>query len=116
MPIPGAAITVLVVAAIKRDTDLQEDNPMRAFILPAALLALLLPSVASAAIPCSDLPQAERFVQTLRPGPNTRAAQHHLEAARHASSQRQCSAELRQVDKYARRSAAADKRGTSRRP
>ena len=82
---------------------------MRVFFLSAALLAVLVPSVAAAAIPCSDLPLAERFVQTLRPGPNTRAAQRHLEAARHASSPRQCSAELRQVDKYARRSAAADK-------
>ena len=84
---------------------------MRAFIVPAALLAFLAPSVAAAAaIPCSDLPAAEHFVQSLRPGPNTRAAQRHLEAARNAGSERQCSAELRQVDKYARRSAAADKR------
>jgi hypothetical protein len=90
--------------------------PMRAFVLPAALLAFLLPSVASAAIPCSDLPQAERFVQTLRPGPNTRAAQRHLEAARHASSEKRCSAELQQVDKYARRSAAADKRQAQKKP
>ena len=90
---------------------------MRAFILPAALLALLVPSVtaAAAAIPCSDLPLAERFVQKLRPGPNTRAAQRHLQAARDASSKRQCSAELRQVDKYAKRSVAADKRHASAR-
>ena len=83
---------------------------MQTFTLPVAMLAFLLPSVASAAIPCSDLPMAERFVQTLRPGPNTRAAQRHLEAARHAGSERRCSAELQQVDKYARRSVAADKR------
>ena len=83
---------------------------MRALILPVALLPFLLPAVSSAAIPCSDLPMAERFVEELSPGPNARAAQRHLEAARNARSNRQCSAELRQVDKYARRSVAADKR------
>lgn len=84
---------------------------MRAFIVPTVLLTLLLPGVAAAApIPCSDLPMAESFVQKLRPGPNTTAAQRHLEAAKHARSDGQCSAELRQVDKYAKRSVAADKR------
>jgi|SRR5215470_2619307 len=87
---------------------------MRALVL-AALLTLILPSVAAAAaIPCSDLPMAESFVQKLRPGPNTLAAQRHLEAARAARSERQCSAELRQVDKYAKRSVAADKRSGRR--
>ena len=84
---------------------------MRALVLPAALLTLLLPSLAwAAAIPCSDLPMAENFVQKLRPGPNTRAAEQHLEAAKAAASNAQCSAELRQVDRYAKRSVAADKR------
>lgn len=84
---------------------------MRTLGLPAVLLTLLLPSLAvAAAIPCSDLPMAERFVQKLRPGPNTRAAERHLDAARAARSDAQCSAELRQVDRYARRSVAADKR------
>jgi hypothetical protein len=74
---------------------------------------LLAPSAAyaaQAAIPCSDIPVAQRFVDKLRPGPNTRAAQHHLEAAKHATSEQQCSAELAEVDKYARRSRDADKR------
>jgi hypothetical protein len=88
---------------------------MRAFILPAVLLPFLVPTVANAArIPCSDLPMAEQFVQKLRPGPNARAAQRHLEAAKNASSNRQCSAELRQVDIYAKRSVAADKRAARR--
>ena len=89
---------------------------MRTLILPAALLTLLVPGVAlAAAIPCSDLPLAEAFVQKLRPGPNTRAAQRHLEAAKHASSDKQCFRELRQVDKYARRSVAADQRHAHKR-
>jgi len=84
---------------------------MRTLVLPTALLAFLLPSLAvAAAIPSSDLPMAESFVQKLRPGPNTRAAEHHLAAAKAATSDAQCSAELRQVDRYARRSVAADKR------
>lgn len=81
----------------------------------AAIIAfvLLAPSAAHAAqapIPCSDIAVAQRFVDKLRPGPNTRAAQHHLEAAKHATSEQQCSFELAEVDKYARRSADADKR------
>lgn len=73
-------------------------------------------SVAVAAISCSDIPDAERFIGTLRPGPNTTAAQHHLDAAKHATSDKQCVAELRQVDKYARRSYAADQRATGAAP
>jgi hypothetical protein len=57
---------------------------------------------------------AESFVQKLNPGPNTRAAQHHLAAAKAAKSEKKCSAELRQVDKYAKRSVAADKRAAAR--
>ena len=88
-----------------------EERSMRALILPTVLLAALLPGVAgAAAIPCSDLPMAESFVQKLKPGPNTRAAQSHLEAAKAATSEQTCSAELRQVDKYAKRSVAADRR------
>ncbi|HUN48529.1 MAG TPA: hypothetical protein VMU85_18515 [Stellaceae bacterium] len=81
-------------------------------LLAAAVVAALLPvSVASAApIPCSDIPMAQSFLNKLKPGPNTRAAQHHLDLAKQAKSESQCSAELAEVDKYARRSAAADKR------
>lgn len=82
-----------------------------------AMLAsvLLAPGIAAAAIPCSDLPKAERYVrENLRPGPNTRLAQRHLEAARHARSAQQCSAELQKVDFYAKRSTAADRHAAGR--
>ena len=81
-------------------------------VLAAVTLALIFvaPGLAAAAIPCSELPKAQHFVNGLRPGPNTRAAQRHLDAARHARSARRCSIELERVDHYARRSAAADKR------
>ena len=85
--------------------------------LTFAILAplLLAPGIAAAAVPCSDLPKAESFVrEKLRPGPNTRLAERHLEAARHARSARQCSAELQKVDFYAKRSAAADRRAKPR--
>jgi hypothetical protein len=81
--------------------------------LAAVALAatMLWPELAAAApIPCSDIPKAEHFLASLRPGPNTRAAERHLAAAKRAKSPRQCSAELRKVDFYARRSAAADHR------
>lgn len=82
---------------------------IRAPLLIAALL-LLPPAAASAKLlPCSEIPAAQRFVDGLKPGPNTRAAQQHLDAAKRAHSDKECDKELRQVDKYARRSAAADK-------
>ena len=83
---------------------------MRVACLGLALLLLSPGLAAAAAIPCSDIPKAQRFLDGLRPGPNTRAAQRHLDAAKRAKSEHQCSAELRKVDYYARRSAAADKR------
>jgi hypothetical protein len=77
----------------------------------AALAALLLaPGIAAAGpIPCTDIPLAQRFLDKLQPGPNTRAAQRHLNRAKQARSEAKCSAELRKVDYYARRAAAADK-------
>jgi len=85
---------------------------MRVLIALIAALVLLAPQVAAAAssFSCSQIPDAQRFIDTLRPGPNTSAAQRHLDAAKNATSEKECIAELRQVDKYARRSAAADKR------
>lgn len=81
-------------------------------ILVLAAIAVLAPAAAAAdPIPCSDIPMAQDFLNKLKPGPNTRAAQHHLDLARQARSATQCSAELAEVDKYARRSAAADKHG-----
>ena len=80
-----------------------------------ALAMLATPMVAQAAtsISCSQLPDAQRFVDGLHPGPNTSAAQQHLVAAKQASDagdQQHCVAELSKVNDYARRSAAADKR------
>jgi hypothetical protein len=79
-------------------------------VLVAAAVMLHPGLAAAAAIPCSEIPKAQHFLAGLRPGPNTRAAQRHLDAAKRATSPRQCSAELRKVDYYARRSAAADQR------
>ena len=79
--------------------------------LVAALLAI--PSLAwGAGISCSQIPDAQNYLNGLRPGPNTRAAQHHLDLARAARSDAQCVSELRIVDRYAKRSAALDRRAT----
>jgi hypothetical protein len=69
-------------------------------------------------ITCAQIPDAQRFVDKLRSGPNTREAQRHLDAAKSATSVKQCVAELHQVNVYARRSSEADKRMASaaRRP
>lgn len=64
-------------------------------------------------ITCSQVDDAQHFVDGLKPGPNTRAAQKHLDAAKAASqagNDQQCVQELGRVNYYARRSAAADKR------
>ncbi len=85
----------------------------------AAAFLLAVPTLASAATPqitCSQIPAAQRFVERLKPGPNTRAAQQHLAAARHAADardERRCVAELGRVNYYATRSAAADRRGAA---
>jgi hypothetical protein len=79
--------------------------------------ALLLATGAAAMppIPCSDIPLAQRYLDGLKPGPNTRAAQQHLDAAKRAHSEAECDKELRQVDLYARRSSAADKKAAPKR-
>jgi hypothetical protein len=76
-----------------------------------AFALILMPSFAWAdPIPCSDLPKAEQFVhERLRPGPNTTEALRHLELAKQAKTERECSDELAAVDVFARRSLAADK-------
>jgi hypothetical protein len=64
---------------------------------------------------CAQIPAAQHFLDGLRPGPNTSRAQQHLDAAKSAqaaNNDQQCVAELRQVDHYARRSAAADRHAT----
>jgi hypothetical protein len=80
----------------------------------AAFLCLATALPAAAAISCSDVPAAQKFVDGLKPGPNTSKAQAHLDKAKSASSDSQCVAELGQVNKYASASAAADKRAASR--
>ena len=68
---------------------------------------------AQSQISCAQLPKAADFVNTkLKPGPNTDAAKQHLAAAQSATSDQQCTAELRQVDYYAKRSLAADQHAT----
>jgi predicted outer membrane protein len=86
---------------------------MRILRLAALAAVLLAPGIARAAISCADLPQAEAYVHDhLRPGPNTRLAERHLEAARHARSERACRSELGKVNYYAKRSLAADRRAS----
>jgi len=94
-------------------------------IFPTAIAALLLagPALAQPAassggspIACSQIPDAQRFVDGLRPGPNTSAAQQHLDAAKKASDagdDKQCVSELSRVNYYATRSANADKRAAA---
>lgn len=86
---------------------------MRALAITLAAFSFLAPGLPAAAMTCADVPAAQAFVDKLQPGPNTRAAQNHLNAARAAGSDAQCVAELQQVNKYAERSAAADKRKAS---
>ncbi len=92
-------------------------------VIPAfiAVLVLASPALAHAAtsITCAQLPKAQHFVDGLHPGPNTSAAQQHLDAAKSASDAgdtRHCVAELSRVNYYARRSAAADKHMASAHP
>lgn len=85
-----------------------------AFLLAAPTLVHAQP--AAPRITCSQIPDAQRFVDGLKPGPNTSAAQQHLDAAKQASNggnDQQCVSELGQVNDYATRSAAADKRAAS---
>ncbi len=84
-------------------------------VVLAVLLALLFaaPAMAAGQITCAQIPDAQRFVAGLKPGPNTREAQRHLEAARKARSDKDCVTELGRVNYYAKRAAAADKRAES---
>ncbi|HLI21588.1 MAG TPA: hypothetical protein VKV32_10750 [Stellaceae bacterium] len=97
---------------------------MRVFaILAVSATALLLcaarPALAQqggSQITCAQIGDAQHFVDGLKPGPNTSAAQKHLDAAKAASqagNDKQCVQELGRVDYYARRSAAADKRAAA---
>jgi hypothetical protein len=77
------------------------------------LLGPVLPAAAAGSCP-SQIRAAQHYVNRLGPGPNTREAQRYLNAAKRARTQSQCVADLRKVDYYARRSAAADRRSTHR--
>lgn len=75
------------------------------------------PAANGGPIACSQIDDAQHFVDGLRPGPNTRAAQQHLDAAkqaRQAGNDQQCVSELGRVNYYAKRSADADKRAGNR--
>ncbi len=86
---------------------------MRAIAVIVATVCLSAPAMA-AGFSCSQIPEAQSYVDKLQPGPNTDKAQRHLAAAKAATSDGRCVAELRQVNLYARRSAAADRRMASR--
>ncbi len=83
---------------------------MRAIIPFAFFLVLAPPAFAADQIECSQIPHAQSFIDGLKPGPNTKAAQHHLDAAKKAKSDKECVTELGKVNYYAKRSAAADAR------
>lgn len=93
-----------------------------ATIAAAVLLAAPIHAQAQGAAPritCAQIPEAQRFLQGLKPGPNTSAAQQHLDAAKRAAdagNNRQCVSELARVNDYATRSANADKRAAEHRP
>jgi hypothetical protein len=89
---------------------------MRALFVLVVILFLIPPAFAADRVECSQIPHAQSFLNGLKPGPNTRAAQGHLNAAKKARSDKQCVAELKKVDFYARRSAAADKKSASAAP
>ncbi len=87
---------------------------MRTVLLTFALLLLLPPAAARAKLlPCSEIPAAQSFVDGLKPSPDKREAQLHLDRAKKATSDAACDKELRQVDKYARRANAAEKRAAA---
>jgi hypothetical protein len=87
---------------------------MRAIAAMIVTLSLSAPAMAASGISCSQIPEAQAFVDKLNPGPNTERAQRHLDAAKRATSESGCVAELRQTNTYAKRSAAADRRSASR--
>lgn len=86
---------------------------MRIIFATAVLMLAAAPAMAATQIQCSQIPHAQSFVDGLKPGPNTKAAQLHLDAAKKAKSDKACVSELGKVNYYAKRSADADKRAAS---
>jgi hypothetical protein len=87
-----------------------------AFLLAAPALGHAQARAGASRITCSQVPDAQRFVDGLKPGPNTSQAQQHLDAAKQAANagnDQQCVSELTRVNDYATRSAAADKRAAA---
>jgi colicin import membrane protein len=85
---------------------------MQARIVFTGMAALAISALAGAAgaatIPCADLPKAEAYVAGLKPGADKSAAEQHIAAAKAAGTdEAACSAELAQVDKFARRATPA---------
>ncbi len=105
-----AAIAASAVTSI---TTLQKYAVAGPIVETRCLAARRKRGPAAAAITCADIPAAQKFVDGLQPGPNTTKAQAHLDAAKSAGNESQCVAELQQVNKYAARSAEADKRMAS---
>jgi len=87
---------------------------MRLAIAAVALLLTAPRALAAGEITCSQLPQAEKFVEGLKPGPNTSAAQRHIALAKSAKDENQCVTELGKVNYYAKRSLTADQRAASK--
>lgn len=86
---------------------------MRAVLVLAAAVLFAAPALAADQIECAQIPHAQSFVDGLKPGPYTKAAQRHLDAAKNAKSDKECIAELGKVNYYAKRSAAADARAAN---
>jgi hypothetical protein len=87
---------------------------MRIIFATAVLMLAAAPAMAATQIQCAQIPQAQSFVDGLKAGPNTKAAQLHLDAAKKAKSDTECVNELGKVNYYAKRSANADKRAAAR--
>ena len=86
---------------------------MRIIFATAVLMFAAAPAMAATQIQCAQIPHAQSFVDGLKPGPNTKAAQLHLDAAKKAKSDKECVSELGKVNYYAKRSADADKRAAT---
>ena len=89
---------------------------MRVMLAAVAAFFLVTPALAADRIECAQIPHAQSFIDGLKPGQNTIAAQRHLDAAKQAKSDKDCVAELGKVNYYAKRSAAADKHAASAKP